>query len=151
MLKDALWQPFCRIIGRPDLGVDPTLATGAGLLDLTAANGEVTLVSPSALALGADESNLLVLGVTADHVQRIVSIAVEGRLSDGTIIELAAARPAADLVQTAAGLSVPLVRPAAPAPIDQIRIALRLRGASEPLRVRHLALYPSSNSNIASP
>ncbi len=30
VLKDTLWQPFCRIIGRPDLGEDPTLATGSG-------------------------------------------------------------------------------------------------------------------------
>lgn len=30
VLKDALWPPFCRIIGRPDLGADPALATGSG-------------------------------------------------------------------------------------------------------------------------
>ena len=30
VLKDALWPPFCRIIGRPDLGADPALAKGSG-------------------------------------------------------------------------------------------------------------------------
>jgi crotonobetainyl-CoA:carnitine CoA-transferase CaiB-like acyl-CoA transferase len=30
VLKDALWGPFCRVIGRPDLGTDPELATLAG-------------------------------------------------------------------------------------------------------------------------
>ncbi len=30
VLKDTLWPPFCRIIGRPDLGADPSLAKGSG-------------------------------------------------------------------------------------------------------------------------
>ena len=30
VLKDALWPPFCRIIGRPDLAADPALAKGSG-------------------------------------------------------------------------------------------------------------------------
>jgi crotonobetainyl-CoA:carnitine CoA-transferase CaiB-like acyl-CoA transferase len=30
VLKDALWTPFCRVIGRPDLGEDPALARLAG-------------------------------------------------------------------------------------------------------------------------
>jgi crotonobetainyl-CoA:carnitine CoA-transferase CaiB-like acyl-CoA transferase len=30
VLKDALWAPFCDVIGRPDLGADPALATLAG-------------------------------------------------------------------------------------------------------------------------
>jgi crotonobetainyl-CoA:carnitine CoA-transferase CaiB-like acyl-CoA transferase len=30
VLKDPLWPPFCRVIGRPDLGEDPELATLAG-------------------------------------------------------------------------------------------------------------------------
>jgi crotonobetainyl-CoA:carnitine CoA-transferase CaiB-like acyl-CoA transferase len=30
VLKDALWPPFCEVIGRPDLGADPALATLAG-------------------------------------------------------------------------------------------------------------------------
>ena len=30
VLKDTLWPPFCRIIGRPDLAADPALATGKG-------------------------------------------------------------------------------------------------------------------------
>jgi crotonobetainyl-CoA:carnitine CoA-transferase CaiB-like acyl-CoA transferase len=30
VLKDALWEPFCRVIGRPDLGADPALAKLAG-------------------------------------------------------------------------------------------------------------------------
>ena len=30
VLKDALWPPFCRMIGRPDLADDPALATGNG-------------------------------------------------------------------------------------------------------------------------
>jgi crotonobetainyl-CoA:carnitine CoA-transferase CaiB-like acyl-CoA transferase len=30
VLKDQLWPPFCRIIGRPDLAEDPALATGNG-------------------------------------------------------------------------------------------------------------------------
>jgi crotonobetainyl-CoA:carnitine CoA-transferase CaiB-like acyl-CoA transferase len=30
VLKDALWPPFCRVIGRPDMGDDPLLGTLAG-------------------------------------------------------------------------------------------------------------------------
>jgi crotonobetainyl-CoA:carnitine CoA-transferase CaiB-like acyl-CoA transferase len=30
VLKDALWPPFCRILGRPDLAADPSLATTNG-------------------------------------------------------------------------------------------------------------------------
>ncbi|RPI40991.1 MAG: CoA transferase [Betaproteobacteria bacterium] len=30
VLKDHLWPPFCRMIGRPDLAEDPALATGQG-------------------------------------------------------------------------------------------------------------------------
>ncbi len=30
VLKDSLWPPFCRMIGRPDLAADPVLATGSG-------------------------------------------------------------------------------------------------------------------------
>ncbi len=30
VLKDHLWPPFCRMIGRPDLAEDPALATGNG-------------------------------------------------------------------------------------------------------------------------
>ena len=30
VLKDALWPPFCQMIGRPDLATDPALATGSG-------------------------------------------------------------------------------------------------------------------------
>ncbi|MCC6532749.1 MAG: CoA transferase [Burkholderiales bacterium] len=30
VLKDALWPPFCRMIGRPDMADDPSLATLAG-------------------------------------------------------------------------------------------------------------------------
>lgn len=43
ILKDQLWPAFCRILGRDDLALDPTLATGAGrraraaeLLEITA-------------------------------------------------------------------------------------------------------------------
>jgi crotonobetainyl-CoA:carnitine CoA-transferase CaiB-like acyl-CoA transferase len=30
VLKDALWEPFCRVIGRPDLGADPDLTRLTG-------------------------------------------------------------------------------------------------------------------------
>jgi len=30
VLKDSLWPPFCRMIGRPDWATDPSLATGVG-------------------------------------------------------------------------------------------------------------------------
>jgi crotonobetainyl-CoA:carnitine CoA-transferase CaiB-like acyl-CoA transferase len=30
VLKDSLWPPFCRVLGRDDLAADPALATGAG-------------------------------------------------------------------------------------------------------------------------
>jgi hypothetical protein len=121
-----------------------TLAAGPGHLDLTAVNGELTLVSPSALALGGDESDLLTLGVAADQVQNIVSVSVEGRLSDESTLELALPRDANTLASTSAGISVPLVRPARSATIDQIRITLKLRNAGGLLRLRHLALYPAA-------
>jgi hypothetical protein len=120
------------------------LVSGPGHLDLTAVNGEVTLVSPSALALGGDESDLLTLGVGADQVQSIVSVAVEGRLSDGTMLALALPRDANELANTPAGLSVPLLRPAMPATIDQLRVTLKLRNPSGILRLRHFALHPAA-------
>ncbi len=121
-----------------------TLAPGPGHVDLKPANGEVTLLSPLALALGGDESDLMALGVAADQVQNIISIAVEGSLSDGTTIALALPHAAAELAQTSAGLSVPLIRLATAATIDQIRVTLTLRNPNSPLRLRHLALYPAA-------
>jgi hypothetical protein len=120
------------------------LVSGPGHVDLTAANGEVTLVSPPALALGGDESDLLTLGVAADQVPNIISVAVDGNLSDGTTMALAPPRAAARMEQTPAGLSVPLVRPDTAATIDQVRVMLTLRNAVGTLRLRHLALYPAA-------
>jgi hypothetical protein len=119
------------------------LVAGPGHIDLTAANGEVTLVSPPPLSLGADESDLLALGVAADEVQNIISVAVDGNLSDGTTITLAPPRAAAEMAQTPAGLSLPLIRPDTAATIDRIRVTLTLRSAAGTLRLRHLALYPA--------
>jgi hypothetical protein len=119
-----------------------TLAAGSGHIDLTPVNDEVTLVSPSALALDGDESDLLIMGVAPDQIQRIVDVSVEGLLVDGTVIALAPPRDVADLQQTAAGISVPLGRPKTPAPIDRLRVSLRLRSGGAILSVRHLALYP---------
>jgi hypothetical protein len=120
------------------------LGSGPGHVDLTAINGEVTLVSPSALALGGDESDLLTLGVAADQGQSIITVAVEGRLSDGTTITLAVPRDAKELESTSAGISVPLLRQATSATIDQIRVTLKLKSATGTLRLRHLALYPAA-------
>jgi crotonobetainyl-CoA:carnitine CoA-transferase CaiB-like acyl-CoA transferase len=47
VLKDALWQPFCRVIGRGDLGDDPALATLAGR---KARAEEILLATNEALA-----------------------------------------------------------------------------------------------------
>jgi len=128
-----------------------TLAPGPGHVDLTAANGELTLVSPLPLALGGDESDLLVLGVAADRAQDIVSVAVEATLSDETTIALAAPRAVSELAQTSAGLSVPLTRPETAATIEQIRVTLRLRNPAATLRVRHLALYPAAPPALLPP
>jgi hypothetical protein len=120
------------------------LVSGPGHVDLTAVNSEVTLASPSALALGGDESDLLTLGVTADQGPSIISVGVEGRLSDGTTMALAVPRDAKDLESTSAGISVPLLHPATSATIDQIRVTLKLKNATGTLRLRHLALYPAA-------
>jgi hypothetical protein len=128
-----------------------TLAPAPGHVDLTAANGELTLVSPSPLALGGDESDLLALGVAADQVQNIVTIAVEGILSDGTTLALALPRAATELAQTSAGLSVPLIRPETAATFDQIRVTLKLRNPTSTLRLRHLALYPAAPASTPQP
>jgi hypothetical protein len=108
------------------------LVAAPGHVDLAAVNGELTLVSPSPLALGGDESDLLTLGVTADQVRNIATVAVEGRLADGTTIVLATPRGANELASTSAGLSLPLVRRPASATIDQIRVTLTLRVAGGP-------------------
>jgi hypothetical protein len=123
-----------------------TLASGLGHLDLTPADGAVTLVSPAALALDGDESDLLALGIAADQVQSISSVAVEGILSDGTTIALARPRAGSELAQTSAGLSVPLVRPEMAATIDRVRIILAVRKPGATLRLRHVALYPAAPS-----
>src|SRR5690606_29934811 len=47
VLKDALWQPFCRVIGRPDLGEDPELALLAGR---KARSAEILAAANAALA-----------------------------------------------------------------------------------------------------
>ena len=119
------------------------LASGLGHLDLTAANGEVILVSPPALALGGDESDLLTLGFTADQVQGIASVAVDGNLSDGTTIALVPPRTTTGLAQTPAGLSIPLTRPDTATTFDRIRVTLTLRNPAGTLRLRHLALHPA--------
>jgi hypothetical protein len=126
------------------------LVSGPGHVDLTAVNGEVTLVSPSALALGGDESDLLTLGVTADQGQSIIGVAVEGRLSDRTTITLAVPRDAKELESTPAGISVPLLRPTTSATIDQIRVTLKLKNATGTLRLGHLALYPPAPPVLSS-
>jgi len=119
------------------------LASGPGHLDLTAANGEVIIVSPPALALGGDESDLLTLGLTPDQVRDVASVAVDGNLTDGTTIALALPRPTTGLAQTPAGLSIPLVRPDIAATFDRIRVTLALRNPAGTLRLRHLALHPA--------
>ncbi len=120
-----------------------SVAAGPGYLDLMPTDGELTLLSPSALALGADESDLLILGVAGDHAQRITSVAVDARLSDGSTVVLAPSRPAAEFARTSAGISVPLVRPPLSVTIDQVRVAVKLDRADAILRVRHVALYPA--------
>jgi len=69
---------------------------------------------------------------------------VKGRLADGTTITLAMPRDAKDLESDSAGISVPLLRPATSATIDQIRVTLKLKNATGTLRLRHLALYPAA-------
>ncbi|MCC7080761.1 MAG: CoA transferase [Burkholderiales bacterium] len=47
VLKDALWEPFCRVIGRPDLGADPGLA---GLSGRRARAAEIVAAANESLA-----------------------------------------------------------------------------------------------------
>jgi crotonobetainyl-CoA:carnitine CoA-transferase CaiB-like acyl-CoA transferase len=47
VLKDTLWEPFCRVIGRPDLGADPELTRLAGR---KARAAEIVAIATEALA-----------------------------------------------------------------------------------------------------
>jgi hypothetical protein len=127
------------------------LTAGTGYLDLTPVSGEVTLVSPRALALGGDETDLLVVGFAADQLASLTDIAVDAVLSDGTTLALAPPRALVGLARTAAGISIPLLRPETPAVIDEIRITLHVRSAAAPIRLRHVALYPAMATINPSP
>jgi len=116
------------------------LEAGPGYIDLTPQDGEAVLVSPAPLALARGETDLLVLGLDA---AAIAALDVEARTSDGAWVTLASHRSADDLQATSAGLSVPLAWPRMLRATDQIRISLRFRASPAPVRIRHIALYPS--------
>jgi len=113
------------------------LAPGKGFLDLTPAEGAVTLLSPAPLALGRSETNLLVVGADPKAID---SVTVDALSPAGSWVSLGPKRAVSRLATTPAGLSVPLVWPAALIATDRVRITLGLRG---PTRIRHLALYPA--------
>ena len=116
------------------------LAAGPGLYRRYAAGwrGDPRFTAPLALARG--ETDLLVLGL---DVAAIGALEVEARASDGAWVTLASNRSAGDLQVTSAGVSVPLAWPRSLRSTDQIRISLQLRANAAPVRLRHIALYPS--------
>jgi hypothetical protein len=114
------------------------LVAGNGYIDVTARDGTAMLVSPGHLALGRDETDLLVLGIDQKAID---SVTVEARSPTGEWLALGPPRPGAGLASSPAGFSVPLVWPTKLAATDQLRLTLALRSTA-PTRIRHLALYP---------
>jgi len=116
------------------------LALGKGYVDVTPLDGAATLLSPSPLAMGRAETDLLVVGADA---KAVASISVEALAPGGTWVALAATQASDSLAVTPAGISVPLAWPAGLASTDQVRVTLGLRGGAA-ARIHHLALYPRS-------
>jgi len=109
---------------------------GDGHIDVSLANGIVTLLSPGPLALARTETDLLVIGADPKAVD---SARVEALSPEGAWVALGPTQPAARLATTPAGLSVPLSWPPSLTATDRIRITLGLRAGT---RISHLALYP---------
>jgi hypothetical protein len=118
---------------------DGSLSAGKGYIDVKPHDGEAVLRSPVPLALARGETDLLVLGVDA---AALATVAVDARTSQGAWIPLTPSRTVTELATSSAGLSVPLVWPAALKSADQIRMSLRFRDPAAVVRVRHIALYP---------
>ena len=116
------------------------LNAGPGYIDVAPRDGAAVLVSPQPLALGRNETDLLVLGLDAAAV---AAIEVEARTASGAWVALTSRRKVAELASTSAGLSVPLAWPKTLPATDQIRIALQFQAAAVAARIRHIALYPS--------
>jgi hypothetical protein len=111
---------------------------GMGYLDIETAGTDAVLVSPPALAILPGETDLLVVGIDADALS---AIAVDGLTSTHSWVALSPPQATAALEVTPAGISVPLVQPAA-ASIEQIRIRLTPRNPASRVRIRHLGLLP---------
>jgi hypothetical protein len=118
------------------------ISAGTGYLQVDATAKEIALLSPSQLAVGRGETDLLVLGVDAKAVKRV---RVDARAADGAWIALAPSRATDELATTAAGVSVPLSWPSAFVAADQVRVVLELTDASKATRVRHIALYRAAS------
>jgi hypothetical protein len=114
------------------------LAAGNGYLDLACASDSAMLFSPSPLALAREETDLLVLGVTSDALE---SLSVEARTGSGGWMSIASPRAACECERTSAGISVPLVWPAALECAEQLRISLT-PATKDAIRIAHIALYP---------
>jgi hypothetical protein len=125
------------------IAVDGSLGAGNGYVDVKPRGRDALLLSPSPLALARGETDLLVLGADAAAIE---TVGVEARAPRGEWFALAAPRKVSDLAATDAGVSVPLTWPATRAVADQIRVSLTLRELATPLRIRHIALYPSTGA-----
>ena len=118
------------------------ISAGTGYLQVDATAREIALLSPSQLALGRGETDLLVLGVDAKAIK---SVRVDARVADGAWIALAPSRATGELATTSAGVSVPLSWPSSLAAADQVRVVLQLGDAAKATRVRHIALYRAAS------
>jgi hypothetical protein len=121
-----------------------SLAAGPGYIDITPHNGEAVIVSPASLALSRGETDLLVLGV---DLGAEAAVEIAARTADGAWVTLTSRRGVGELESTSAGLSIPLNWPPSLAVADQIRVSLWFRDEVMPVRVRHVALYPTIDQN----
>jgi hypothetical protein len=123
------------------IGADGTLSPGNGHIDFKPRDGDAVFLSPTPLALARGETDLLVLGLDAAEIE---TVGVDVRALGGAWVSLAPPRSVSGLATTNAGLLVPLTWPATLAVADQIRVSLKLHAPAMPLRIRHIALYPSA-------
>ncbi|HEX4884661.1 MAG TPA: hypothetical protein VFX05_11020 [Casimicrobiaceae bacterium] len=122
-----------------------TLTPGPGLVELQPAGREVALESPPNLALGRGEVAWLVVG--ADAPERVARLRLELLDARGQWMPAgAAARDA--LERDPAGLVLPIAWPPALVTAEQVRVVLEVDGGTQPLVLRHVALYRAPRPRV---
>jgi Bacterial Ig domain len=128
-----------------------TLTAGKGFVDLSFADAQATLTSPTDQVLRSDTLETLYLGLRA--ADALATVQVLARIDPTSPWrEIVPVTAAESLVRTAPGLAVPLKWPtdwrARSVIAESVQIVLRFRDGTDHARVDRIALYPRARAGI---